>query len=134
MAKIRTLSTSWLTVFVDSTSEFFFPATGWMPAAGVEAARGSFEVISLTGLLSVTLGYQVADVIDDPGTVSPLDSAGLAARTTDGVTFGTDFDSGIGADTKGKQLIRWGVVAKNTSGTNPSTGRVSGKFDIQVCG
>jgi hypothetical protein len=134
MAKIRTLNVPWTTVFTDSTNEFFYPATGWMAAAGVEAARGSFEVISLTGLLSVTLGYQVADVIDDPGTVSALDSSGLVARTTDGVTFGTDFDSAIGGDTKGKQLIRWGFVAKNSSGSLPSTGRVTGKFDIQVCG
>ena len=48
------------------------------------------ELLSKVGNLSVTLGYQTANVIDTPDTAATL--ANLTALTDDGLSFGTDFD------------------------------------------
>lgn len=133
MAKIRTVNLPWTTVSTKSTSTTFYPATGWMPAGGVEQARANVELTGRTNDLVITLGYQTADVIDDPKTPVALANA---SRNADGIAFGSDFeDVASGTDgTKGKQLIRWGFMFKNDTSTDPSNGRVTGMLQVQVCG
>ena len=129
MAKIRTLTLPWTTLITNVTSDAFYPATGWMPAAGVEEVRASIEVVERTNNLSVRCGYQVADVVDS---ASPGKALGSAV-TDNGVSFGTSFTN-VTSDTQGKQLIRFGYLFANATSTSQSTGRVAGKLDVQVCG
>ena len=129
MAKIRTVNLPWATVITKSTTAAFYPATGWMPAGGVEKIRASIEVAERTNELSVRCGFQVADVIDQAGSGQALGSA----FEEDGVDFGTSFTD-VTSNTQGKQLIRFGYYFANSTGSNQSTGRVAGKLDLQVCG
>ncbi len=130
MAKNRTVPLPWTTVWtnIETPSNEFLPATPWMDAASVEKVRGTFELRAKMGSLNVALGYQTAQVEDTPSSHSSFG----AFATTNNVSYPTGWTD-ISGTTSGKQLIRYGWVVKNSSGTTLNLGRVGGVVETQSC-
>jgi hypothetical protein len=118
----------WTTVTTKSQTPTtkFYPATPWLPAESVNRARGTFELISADANLSVTFGYQTANVENSPDAQVTIGSA----KTSDGMSYGTLTD--ISSNTNGKHLVRFGYDLTNTSAALAVSGRVGGFVDISA--
>lgn len=96
----------------DSTA-LAFPATGWLNAADAEMMRESLETLNMPAAtaMEVTVGYQVADVVDSISSTNAL----ATMRNSDGLTFPSSFVDKT-ATTGTKQLVRGVYLAKNKAG------------------
>ncbi len=130
MAKVKRTSLPWTTVWSAATTVTALPASPWMTASEAARARGTFEVGTKFGDIEIAVGFFVANVEDNVTT--PASPAITAYRTTTGMQFPADFTD-ISPETKGKQLVRWVWLVKNTSSSNLNFARVGGLVDVEEC-
>jgi len=125
MAKITRINLPWTTVYADSTTERSLAATPWMDASKVDQVRTIVEFRERVGDLKVCIGYETADVPNNPGSHAKIGSL----LASEGVTFPTAFTD-ISSATAGKQLIRFVWVTANDSSSDLNPGRVAGVVEI----
>ena len=119
MPKIKRHPMGWTTVYADSNTATFHPATPWMPASDIEGVRCTFEVAGIrpgTEGLQVRAGYQTADVENSPDSATGFGA--LTTADTNEVKYPAAFVD-ISSSTSAKQLIRfgWMVLRDNTTST-----------------
>ena len=107
--------------------ENFWPLSGWLPAANVASVRGTIEMRASTGDCQVLPAYETANDTDSPNT--PAFPIGSAYRTTDGVTYPTSWTDVV-TDVQSAQWIRFGVLAKNITGSAITGCQARIKIDI----
>ncbi|MCB9761267.1 MAG: hypothetical protein H6739_15605 [Alphaproteobacteria bacterium] len=129
MSSIRKYPLPWTTVFTASTTAAFLPATAWMQASEVDKLRVTWELRGRTGNLEVTAGYQTADVENNPDSATAIGSY----VSSDGMTYPSSGFTSVSANTEGKQLVRFGWMCKNSTGTDDSLGRVAGVVEVVEC-
>jgi hypothetical protein len=124
--QLRTIPLPWTTLVVASENDAFFPATPFMEAPSITTIRRALEIAAEFGDMEVAVAYQTADVENAPDT--PVAFGGFQS-TID--VFYPDALTNIASVTAGKQLIRFGFVARNKSGqgTTPSMMRVGGRVE-----
>lgn len=126
--QIRTIALPWTTITVDTTTDTFFPSGGWMPAAGFDEARPTWEARGKIGNIEIAPAYQVANTTDDSNPSS------FPVSTPVG-TVGVVFPSGVWhnakPNTEDMQLVRPGWIARLTS-AGEGTFRVGGSIDVKT--
>lgn len=132
---IRSLGMPWTTVFTCSTTEAFCPVTQWMDPAELQKMRATLELQNLCGNIEVSVGYQLADVENNPLSDEKLESYNgpTGWQSTTGVHYPERWDGSIESQAGGKQLIRFGFVVKLSSGTDPGMVRAAAKVEIYTC-
>lgn len=104
-------------VHADSTTPIFHPATEWMDASKFQKVRVTQDNRGLIGVIEIGAAYQTANVMNSPDSATLLDSTASA----DGMVFPSDWND-LSTIVKGKQLIRFGRLAKLTSGSTLALG------------
>ncbi len=126
----RRVKLPWGTVLAKGTAVTFVPVTPWMSTQGVRKARAQFEVRQYQGDLNIGVGYQLADVFDDPdsegGNINP------GQVSTNGYNFPTGYttvDSG-GDDWSDKAMVRFGWRSNQTTAGDPGFCRAGGVVEL----
>lgn len=119
----------WSMVSTDSTTEKFWPSSGWMPTQGVQRFRAEMEIRNIGTDMSVGPGYQVADCPKSP--TATIYSINPGAQTANGLYFvGDSGYTSAGSEIKGKALVRFGWNVKLTTGSTLALAQVSGAVEI----
>ena len=102
-------------IYCNSDANIFFPGTPWGDAQDAEMIRDALETRNMPGGndMTVTVGMQTCQTPDAPDAAVALASS----RTTDGLTFPVAPVDKSGT-TGAKQLVRYGLLAKNTTATD----------------
>ena len=124
---MRRAQLNWTTVYANSGTERVLPATPWMAAGPIVAARATFEIREKIGDIEVGVGIEVANVTSTP----PANTSIEARKTTNGEHFGGDFTP-LTTTTKGRQLARMVWLVKNTSTSDFNVARVGGVVEIET--
>lgn len=137
---IKTTGLPWTTVSSASDNQAgrFNPSTQWMDPANFEKIRATLELQNICGPdIEVAVAYQLADVENSPQETHVLESyAGPAGyRSSEGMHFPNRWDARIAGQAEGRQLIRFGFLTRNKSGTGTSlnTARVAGRIEVFTC-
>lgn len=125
--QLRTLALPWTTITVNTTSDTFFPSSGWMPAAGFDNLRATWESLGKVGNIEVAPAYQVANTTDDS---SPESYAVLTPTGSTGVHFPTGAWHNSKGNTEDMQLVRIGWIARVSSAGEGSI-RTGGSLDVK---
>lgn len=115
--RIRKIGLGWTVVHANSTTPIFHPGTEWRDASTITKVRVTQDNRGLVGSMEIGAAYQTANVENSPDTAVLLDSTAAA----DGMVYPTDWTD-LSAVVKSKQLIRFGRLAKLTSGTTLALG------------
>ena len=125
---IRRVPYAWATVYALSTAEVFLPTTGWMSATTVASLRPTPEMRARTGNIEIAFAYQTANAEGSPDTAVAL----TAWLTADGIGYNSFVD--VSSATGSKQMIRFGIMVRLSTGAALGLARVSGALDIQAPG
>jgi len=113
-------------VWANDTTGFLHPFTEAIPSSGVKSARVSIELNRKTSVLSVQVYYEESyDGL--PWTQPGTPTLGTALTADGGPTVAADFAT----LSLTKRFVRFGVLAKNTSGTTSSLGYVTIRVDTR---
>ena len=115
--RIHKLILGWKIVHANSTTAIFHPDTEWREANAYTKIRVTQDNRGLIGAMEIGAAYQTANVENSPDTAVLIDSTAAA----DGVVYPTDWND-LNTAVKGKQLIRFGRLAKLTSGSTLALG------------
>lgn len=111
----------WTVVYANSTTVRSHPASGWMPGNLFAKVKGDFEMQERISDLEVSLGYETANVENNPDAPASIGSY----QTSDGVHYGSAWTD-ISTYTDAKAIFRFVWLAKNTSGSSLTMARVGG--------
>lgn len=137
MAQNRRLPMAWTTVVANHESNALtHPGTPYMDATQVKKLPGILEIISRTGGdqgIEVALGYQTANVENNPDTAVALASAS-PYKDSDGVHYPTAVED-LTTALAGKQLVRFVFMTRNESGggTTVNFARVCAVIELIDC-
>jgi len=126
--QIRTIALPWTTITVNTTTDTFFPSSGWSPAAGFDEARGTWESIAKIGNIEIAPAYQVANTTDDS---SPSSFPVATPVGTTGVNWPSGAWHNAKPNTEDMQLVRTGWIARLTQ-AGEGTIRVGGSIDVKT--
>ena len=115
--RIRKLTLNWVVVHANSTSTIFHPATQWMDANEFTKIRVTQDNRGLIGVIEIGAAYQTANVENSPDSATRIDSTASA----DGMVYPTAWVD-LASAVQGKQLIRFGRLAKLSSGSTLALG------------
>lgn len=114
-----------------TSTALFHPMTAAINASEVHKVRASFAFYSSSGNCSVRAALQYSDDAQSWDTESEL---GPAFSASEGWSYGTSFtDVTTGSPTR-KIWIRFGLVAKNASGTSIEFCRAKLQLDFEGAG
>jgi hypothetical protein len=122
---MRHITVPFTMVYADSTSNRFFPVTGWYKAVEIVRARGPYEVQARSGTMNFAWGYQLTDDPSNPGTTGTL--IGSSVENPTAVQYPSGFTT---IDSSGDQLIRFGWLAKLTGAGATQTAIVGGELEF----
>jgi len=116
---------AWSQLITMSTTDAFQPATGWMSAKNIAAARVQFEIASIEGdgTTTVTAGYQPANFADSPDAPVALGDA----QTTKDVFYPSTYTD-LKTALEDAQIVRFGFSIKSSTGTGFA--RAGGSVDL----
>ncbi len=113
-------------VWANDTTGFLHPFTEAIPSSGVKSVRVSIELNRKTSVLSVEVYYEESyDGLTWTQVASPVLGNALIA---DG---GPDVAGDFTTLPLTKRFVRFGVLAKNTTGTTSSLGYVTIRVDVR---
>ncbi len=134
---IRTIGLPFTTVnscVTSPTAAQFVPVTQWMSPASFQKIRATLELRARCGNIAVSVGYQVADVENNPTGDHPVESYSAPTTTgfrdQEGVHYPERWDTGIETQSVSSVLCRFGFLVENTSGTALSSARVAAKIEV----
>ena len=119
----KSVNLEWCLYAAIATGEVFIPATGWMPAANVTAARGWGELRGKTGSFQGKPAVQVANDVRSPGASTAVG----AAISSDGVS---DPTGNVAVTAGSSKYIRAGWLVSLTSGATLATGSLGGVVEL----
>jgi len=96
-------------------NELFFPTSAPISTEDVGEVRSTLWMDALTTDVTIGAALQVTDTPEDPSSWTTWTTL-WGTRTSNGVTGGTTFTS-VGAAEQAKNWCRFGVIAKNTTGS-----------------
>ena len=112
-----------------TTTAMFHPVTRWMSAAEVTKVRRSLEMQAESGLIDIAVAFQTANNLDTPIAYDPAKDDIDSYRTANGYSWGTSFID-ISGTTAQKQYIRFGIAAKNSSGSHVECAQAWFRIDL----
>ena len=121
----RRVPLGWSNVWAVNTTAIFHPATQWLPASDVKSIRGAMEMQLRESDQEASLAYQTANVENNADSATAVGSY----STSNGVAYPSPWED-MSAYTEQKQLIRFGWLVKNTSGSTRTWSRVGGFMEI----
>jgi len=130
MAKIKRHPMPWTTVYCDSDTAVFLPATPWMAAADVDKVRCTFEVQGRLGdnQLSVRCAYETANTENSASSATEFGQT----ATSGGISYANGWNTNVATDTADQQLIRFGWRVWR-QGNGLILARVAGLVEIATC-
>lgn len=115
--RIRKRILDWAVVYANSTTPIFHPATQWLDANDFTKVRVTQDNRAFIGNMEIAAAYQTANVENSPDSAVAIDSAASA----DGMVYPTAWVD-LASAMQGKQLVRFGRIAKLSSGSTLALG------------
>ena len=116
--RIRKLTLDWAAVYSDSTTPDFHPATPWLDANEYTKIRVTQDNRAFIGNIEVSAAYQTANVENSPDSATAIDSYASAS----GMVYPSAW-ADLASAVQGKQLVRFGRLAKLSSGSTLALGQ-----------
>ena len=123
----KSVSLGWSLYAAIATGEVFIPATGWMSATNVTAAKGWGELRGKTGNFQAKPAVQVANDVRSPGASTAVGGFVGGVGGVDGVS---DPTGNVAVTAGTSKYIRAGWLVSLSSGTTLATGSLGGVVEL----